>query len=328
MKRIFVVLISLILCVCFAGCQKSNLYYDYNLAEYISVGEYSTEVDRTSVTYVSAYDSFYSDVFGTSLEYEAKEGVVEYGDTANIDYKGMLNGEAFDGGTSTGYDLVIGSGRFIDGFEEGLVGAVIGETVYLDLTFPDSYQSAELAGKAVVFEVKVNYATKKGKPTDDNVKRHGFKSLADYEKQADEYAINVSMFYNIYNVTKFNSYPEKETETLYNDAMIQYETLCKQNNMTVEQFASTNGLSLSQFSEYVTEYEVKKTMNYFLVANYILQINDNKLTQDDVDAKRAELQAENEDDLESIGYFEINIQHAAAYDKALETLAGKATVKN
>jgi len=84
------------------------------------------------------------------------DGVVEDGDTANIDYVGKLNGVAFNGGTAEGYDLVIGSHNFIDGFESGLIGVSVGETVDLNLTFPEQYQSAELAGQDVIFTVTVN----------------------------------------------------------------------------------------------------------------------------------------------------------------------------
>lgn len=79
------------------------------------------------------------------------------GDTVNIDYMGLKDGVAFDGGTAQGQTLAIGSGQFIPGFEEGLVGANPGDQVDLNLTFPEDYGNAELAGQAVVFEVKVNY---------------------------------------------------------------------------------------------------------------------------------------------------------------------------
>lgn len=82
---------------------------------------------------------------------------VAIGDTVIIDYKGMKDGIAFDGGTAKGADLEIGSGSFIAGFEEGLIGVMPGETVNLDLTFPEAYHSAELAGQAVVFEVTVHF---------------------------------------------------------------------------------------------------------------------------------------------------------------------------
>ena len=85
-----------------------------------------------------------------------KNEKVKKGDTANIDYVGKKDGVAFDGGTAQGYQLEIGSGTFIDGFEDGLVGVMPGETVDLNLTFPKEYPSEELAGKKVVFKVKVN----------------------------------------------------------------------------------------------------------------------------------------------------------------------------
>ena len=81
---------------------------------------------------------------------------VEEGDTVNIDYEGKKDGVAFEGGTASGYNLTIGSNSFIDGFEEGLVGVKVGQTVDLDLSFPENYPSADLAGAAVVFTVKVN----------------------------------------------------------------------------------------------------------------------------------------------------------------------------
>lgn len=77
-------------------------------------------------------------------------------DRVNIDFVGLKDGVAFEGGTSAGYDLVLGSGSFIPGFEEGLIGANKGDELSLNLTFPEQYGSAELAGQAVVFEVTVN----------------------------------------------------------------------------------------------------------------------------------------------------------------------------
>ena len=96
---------------------------------------------------------------------------VEEGDVANIDFTGYVDGEAFEGGSDTGFDLEIGSGQFIEGFEEGLIGAVKGETRSLDLAFPDDYFNADMAGKDVMFEVKVNTVSEYVLPelTDDFV---------------------------------------------------------------------------------------------------------------------------------------------------------------
>ena len=68
-----------------------------------------------------------------------------------------MDGKEFSGGSATDTDLLIGSGQFIAGFEDGLIGVMPGETVDLDLTFPENYGNADLAGQAVVFTVTVNY---------------------------------------------------------------------------------------------------------------------------------------------------------------------------
>lgn len=101
----------------------------------------------------------------TEVDRAAKEG-----DTLNIDFAGTVDGTAFDGGTATGQDLKLGSNRFIDGFESGLVGASKGDKKTLNLTFPDPYTSnPDLAGKAVVFNVTVNTVSEENTPelTDD-----------------------------------------------------------------------------------------------------------------------------------------------------------------
>ena len=82
---------------------------------------------------------------------------VETGDTVNIDYEGKKDDVAFDGGTAQGYDLTIGSGSFIAGFEDGLIGAAPGETRELALSFPEDYKvNPDLAGTDVVFTATVN----------------------------------------------------------------------------------------------------------------------------------------------------------------------------
>lgn len=100
---------------------------------------------------------------------ESDKTVVENGDVANIDYEGLLDGEAFDGGTAQDYDLEIGSGSFIDGFEDGLIGAEVGKETDLNLTFPEDYGNSDLAGKEVVFKVTVNAIKEKQDITYDTL---------------------------------------------------------------------------------------------------------------------------------------------------------------
>lgn len=108
------------------------------------------------------------------------------GDTVNINYVGKLDGVAFAGGTDDseeGYNLTLGSGQFIDGFEEGLLGAVAGEVRDLNLTFPENYGSEELAGQSVVFTVTVNYVMENVVPELDDqfvAENLGFPTAVEY----------------------------------------------------------------------------------------------------------------------------------------------------
>ena len=135
---------------------------DYDMTQYVKVGDYrnldvvysETEITDDIVDY--AYLNFLSDYAeAVDPSYYDTEREVRDGDIISLDFCGKKDGVAFEGGTATGYILEIGSGTFIPGFEEGLIGVMPGEEVDLDLTFPESYQSAELAGQAVVFTCTV-----------------------------------------------------------------------------------------------------------------------------------------------------------------------------
>lgn len=122
---------------------------DYKGMEVIVEGDFSVTDDSVE-DYINDMLAYYPSYEDTDKQ------TVEEGDFVNIDYEGKKDGVAFDGGTAEDYVLEIGSNSFIDGFEDGLIGTNVGDTVDLDLTFPENYQSAELAGAAVVFTVKVN----------------------------------------------------------------------------------------------------------------------------------------------------------------------------
>ena len=141
---------------------------DYKALDYVELGEYkglTVEVEPTAVSDDEVLKQIRANAGSDILE-EVTEGTVEEGDTANIDYEGKLDGEAFEGGTAKDTDLEIGSGTFIPGFEDGLVGVKIGDTVDLPLTFPENY-TEELAGKDVVFTVTVNSVKRMPELTDE-----------------------------------------------------------------------------------------------------------------------------------------------------------------
>lgn len=99
---------------------------------------------------------------------EVTDRSVKDGDMITLDFEGFVDGEAFEGGKGTDYPLTIGSGAFIPGFEDQLIGAGIGQKVEVNVTFPDNYQAKELAGKAAVFECTVNTIKEKELPELDD----------------------------------------------------------------------------------------------------------------------------------------------------------------
>ncbi len=159
-KRILALALAALSCFTIVACgDEGKELKDMNLSKYMELGEYTNVEVSPTMYQLSEYQvqNEMQELFnGQASEYGVTDRAVEVGDVANIYFVGYLDGVAFEGGTGQ-YNLEIGSGDFIDGFEDGLVGVMPGETVELDLTFPVDYGSADLAGQAVTFEVTVNY---------------------------------------------------------------------------------------------------------------------------------------------------------------------------
>ena len=148
---------------------------------------------------------------------EVVEKAAEMGDTANIDFEGFDNGVAFDGGKGDNFDLKLGSGQFVPGFEEQIVGMTAGEEKDIDITFPEDYH-AELAGKAVVFHVKLNKVSVTNVPALD-----------------DEFAKDVSEFESLEELKA--DIRAKALESAEKNAQAAFENACVEKaaeNTTVE----------------------------------------------------------------------------------------------
>ncbi|KDP13011.1 trigger factor [Staphylococcus chromogenes] len=117
-----------------------------------------------------------------------EDGKVEEGDTVNLDFDGYVDGEQFEGGQADGYDLEIGSGMFIPGFEEQLVGLKVGEEKDVEVTFPEEYHAEELAGKPATFKTKINEIKTKEVPELDDELANELDSEAN---TVDEYKENL-----------------------------------------------------------------------------------------------------------------------------------------
>ncbi len=141
----------------------TEVYPEVTLGQYKGLEVVKAAVEVTDEEVAAELDHMAQNVAST----ESVERAAQMGDTANIDFEGFDNGVPFDGGKGEGFDLKLGSGSFVPGFEEQVVGMSAGEEKDIDITFPEDYHK-ELAGKAVVFHVKCNKVSTTNVPAIDD----------------------------------------------------------------------------------------------------------------------------------------------------------------
>lgn len=232
-----------------------------------------------------------------------KEGSVEKGDIAIIDFEGFKDGVAFEGGKGENYSLEIGSNTFIPGFEDQIIGMNVGEEKDINVTFPEDYHSEDLKGKPVVFKVKVNEIKEVKIPEldkdfFDDLGMEGIDSKEALENQVKE-NIKADKEFKAENeyVEKLLTEISKNTEIDVPDAMINDET-----DRMVDQFAqhiSMQGISIEQFYQFTNsskeklkeEYkeEATKRIKFRLILDEIIKLEKIKVTDKEVDKKIEEL---------------------------------------
>ena len=153
------------------SCTKDGVVFKCTVAVYpeVKLGQYKgLEAPKAEVKVAAAdVNARLKEMADRNSRLVSVERAVKKGDTADIDFEGFDNGVAFDGGKGENFDLEIGSGSFVPGFEEQLIGMKAGEEKDIDITFPENY-TPELAGKPVVFHVKVNEVKVKEVPAIDD----------------------------------------------------------------------------------------------------------------------------------------------------------------
>ena len=153
------------------SCTKDGVVFKCTVAVYpeVKLGQYKgLEAPKAEVKVVAAdVNARLKEMADRNSRLVSVDRAVKKGDTADIDFEGFDNGVAFDGGKGENFDLEIGSGSFVPGFEEQLIGMKAGEEKDIDITFPENY-TPELAGKPVVFHVKVNEVKVKEVPALDD----------------------------------------------------------------------------------------------------------------------------------------------------------------
>lgn len=286
--KIIALFIVAVMILSFSGCGKKaeRILYNIDLEDYVTVGKYEgLTVDTASDEFKELCSSeMEADVAYNMFYNTLKEGKVENGDNANIDYEGKKDGVAFEGGTSKGYDLLIGSNQFIDGFEEGLIGVEIGATVDLNLKFPDDYGNEELNGAAVVFTVKVNSVEREMKPS-EYFSKLGFKSEEEYMADVEMRAAKTYLINQLKDI-EVKEYPQKDVELMQPFVLKQVDSMYQQQyGMTVESVLSATGQTMDDFKNTLNEQQIYPTMKTQMALYYILDKEKLSVGEENIDAE-------------------------------------------
>lgn len=289
------------------GCgakELSNEYVTVSAYKGVEIEKIEASAEVTDEEVEAKIESTLSD-FAESVE--VTDRAAQEGDIANIDYVGTKDGEAFDGGSYEGYDLELGSGSFIEGFEEGIVGHNIGENFDLNLTFPENYKSEELAGQDVVFNVTLNSLSVKEIPelTDDFVKEN----LSEEAETVEEYkaelkkemqetndesyrsSLREAAWNAVLENTTVNEYPEEEVQKYVDMIRSEYETMAGYYNLEFDEFLETYmGMDEETFETQVKEVaqnQVKSDLVRDLLADNVKGIDKSDKAYENVYAEYA-----------------------------------------
>ena len=224
------------------------------------------------------------------------EKALKNGDTAVIDFVGSIDGVEFEGGAGEDYPLELGSGSFIPGFEDQLVGKKVGDDVDVNVTFPAEYQAAELAGKDALFKVTIKDATRKELPKLDEAfaEDKGFDSVDDYkadlkkkleERKAEEgrrLQEDEAMEKIIEDAQM--DIPEAMIDNQVNSMLNDMSNQLMQSGLSMEQYMQFTGMTMDKFKEQVRPDAVKRIQGS-LVLEAIVKAEKIEASDADVDAE-------------------------------------------
>ena len=263
---------------------------------------------------------------------ENVERAAEMGDIANINFLGTVDGIAFEGGAAENFDLTLGSGQFIPGFEEQVVGMNVGEDKDVNVTFPDDYNAKELAGKAAVFAVKLNKLSVKNVPAiDDELAKDASefetleelkadireKKLADAQKNIDRTFENavVEAVAAAATVEVPNALVDLELDNQMND----FAYRLQMSGMSVEQYAQMMGGDLNTMRQAFKPMAEKQALSK-LVITKVAEVEGITVSDEELEAEFAEMAKAYELEIEKI-------KEMVPTEEIKENLASRKTVK-
>ncbi|MCE4956253.1 trigger factor [Macrococcoides caseolyticum] len=267
----------------------------------VELGEYKgLEVEKfeTEVTEEELNEAINADLARKAELVVKEEGDVVEGDVVNLDFDGYVNDEAFEGGKAEGYDLEIGSGQFIPGFEEQLVGTKVGEEKDVNVQFPEEYHAEELAGKDAVFKVKINEIKTKEVPvlddemakeldeSVDSVDAYKTKYKADLEEQKKLQAENdtkESLVMQAVENAKVDI-PEAMINTELDRMMQEFEQRIAQQGLNLELYFQFSGQTEEQLKESMKQ-DAEQRVKTNLTLAAIAKAENIEVSDADVDAE-------------------------------------------
>lgn len=275
------------------GLKEDGTLDGVTATDYVTVCDYSSlkipkkDVEVSDSDVQSQIDSILSNYN------QVTDRKVKKGDTVNIDYKGTVDGKEFDGGTASAQSLEIGSGTFIDGFEDQLIGKTPGETVQVKVTFPKDYQSEDVAGKDAVFETKINYIEETPKLTDKFVKEklsetYGYTTVKDMKKKIKDELYKTNKADYIWNhmieKSKFNEIPDDLINTRIDVLVDGLKSQLKASNYSLKDYLSAYGIEDETALRDQYKSTCESTVKVFLVADAIAAEKKISVTDEDVKA--------------------------------------------
>ena len=267
---------------------------EVKLGKYLGVQV--TKVD-TSVSDEEVAEALEKERNNNARTVSVTDRAVANGDTAVIDFEGFVDGVAFEGGKGENHPLEIGSHSFIDTFEDQLVGKNVGDEVEVNVTFPEQYQAAELAGKPAMFKVKINEIKAKELPElDDDFAQDvsEFDTLAEYKEdvkkrlveQKENEAKRTKEDEAIQKIIDKSSMeiPEAMLETQCENMINEFAQRIAQSGLSMEQYMQFSGLTIDKLKEQVRP-EAETRIKSSLVLEQIAKEENIEVTDADIDAE-------------------------------------------
>ena len=316
-----------------------------DIKKYLTLGEYKEIELENSVQEITEDD------VQVQLEYELQnymeepsgtDAQAQNGDLVTINFVGTMDGEEFEGGTANNYDLILGAGGMIDGFEDGIVGMKKGTTKDVEVVFPENYIEEDLAGKPAVFKITMQKIRRAPELTDEWVAENtDLETVEEYKKMirinleenarlASESYMKGTAWNTLVQSSEIREYPEEDIENAVSEYIRQMEVYAEQSGMELETFLETQEMTMEEIEEQAHMYAEDKVKQN-LIAQAVMDAEGITLADEECLAIQEELvQAYMAESLEGLieNYGQTAVNEATALLRVEDVLLQYAVINN